>query len=424
MSMAPLTAALVISSRQLWEQAHACIQNLPVRIALEQNEPSDADALLDRIERHRVDVVLIEVKGLSLPLDEFIHRVHDTATQPAVFVLHPEANAQQILEALRAGAREFLYPPLTATLREAFEGLSAARSKGTGANSPGLGRIMGFLSARGGCGATTFACHVGVEAARRSTQRTLLADFDLDAGMLRFLMKSKNTWSVRDALDNLHRMDSNFWDALVSKHGTNLDVIPAPDDLAARRPAGAQEVAHLMRFIRSLYPLTVVDFGRHISPAALDSIPEIDTLYVLSASEGDTLGQTRDCIRELRERGLEQSRIQVLLNRMPERGAPEQASLEDALGFPVAGCFSSDYVALYDAWSEGHLLPGSSKLGRELNTLAAAIVARVKGEQVPPPVAAAAVAAKGPATGLKRILSFFQKTASPAPEPGIAIGHR
>ena len=91
MSMMPLTAAFVISNRTLWEQAHACLQNLPVRIALEQGmeqgSPADADALLDRIERHRVDVVLVEATRVALPLEEFVRRLKNTAAQPAAFLV-------------------------------------------------------------------------------------------------------------------------------------------------------------------------------------------------------------------------------------------------------------------------------------------------------------------------------------------------
>ena len=412
MSMAPLTAALVVSTRQLWEQAHACIQNLPVRIALEQHEPDDADTLLDRLERHRVDVILVELKSLTLPIDEFVRRAQDTVSQPAVFVLHPDASPSHILESLRAGAREFLYPPLTGTLREAFESLASVRSKGSVGNSQGLGRVMGFISAKGGCGATTFAVHVAAEAVRDfakkgDVQPTLLADFDMEAGLMRFLMKSKSTWSVRDALENLHRMDSTYWDKLVSKHGPGLHMIPAPDDLAARGPVGAQEVAHLLRFMRSVYPLTVVDFGRHTSPAALDSIPELDTLYVLTTAEPDVLCHAKECAEAFAARGFERSRIKTLVNRQPERNAPAPETVADQLGAPAAGFFTSDYVSLYDAWSEGRLLQGNTKFGRELAALAGTVVARVKGESaVTPtrkPLPAEATA------GFHRFFSFFRK---------------
>ncbi|HXJ39029.1 MAG TPA: hypothetical protein VNH18_07110, partial [Bryobacteraceae bacterium] len=344
--MTPLTAALVISSRSLWEQTHACIQNLPVRIALEQNEPDDADALLDRIDRHRADVVLIEAHRLSMPIEEFIRRLRDTASQPAAFVLHPEASPQHILEALRAGAAEFLYPPLTDTLREAFEKLALQRAKTSAGLGGGLGRIYGFLSAKGGCGATTFAAHVAVETARRLGQPVLLADLDFESGMMRFLLKAKNSYSITDALANLHRMDSSYWKALISSLPNQLDLIPSPDDLAARRAADPHEMSHLMRFIRSVYPVTIVDFGRHISSSAFHSLPELEALYLVATGELDTLDRARDCVSAILARGLDASRLKVLLNRVRDGVTMDPQGVQSFLGMAAAASFSSDYSSL------------------------------------------------------------------------------
>lgn len=406
MSMMPLTAAFIIGNRTLWEQAHGCIRNLPVRIAVEQSDPADADALLDRIERHRVDVVLLETGRVSVPLEEFVRRLKNTATQPAVFVLHSDASPDLILEALRAGANEYLYPPMAETLNEAFERLAANRARSGAASVSGLGKIFGFVSARGGCGATTFAIHVATELSRRLKQPMLVADFDFDAGLLRFLMKSKNTYSVRDALDNLHRMDLSLWKGLVTSHGNGLDFIPAPEELAAKRHPEQEEVIHLMRFIRSLYPVSVVDFGRCLSMAALDSLPELETLYLIATPDAATLGHARRAIRMFEERGLANGRLKVLLNRAPDRGSPDRKALEDLLGFPCAGMFRNDFMALYDAWSEGHLLDQGTPLAKEMGKLAASIKARVTGERAPE---AEAVALRPPLDGGKRWFSFFQR---------------
>jgi pilus assembly protein CpaE len=417
----PLSAALLVYTRQLWEQTNAVIQNLPVRIALESNELGDTDDLLDRIERHRADVVLVESNRMNLPLDELVRRLRETTSQPAVFVLHTEASPQYILEAIRAGANEFLYPPLNETLHEAFQRLSESRSRSSNASGGGLGRIFGFLSAKGGCGATTFAAHVAPEVAKRVGSSTLLADFDFEAGILRFIMKSRSAWSVRDALDNMHRMDSNYWKKLVAPFDSKLDIIPAPDDLAARRSAGAQETAHLMRFIRSTYTASVIDFGRHVSIAANDSIGELDTLYLVTTGDLDTLDHARDCLRLFEHRGFPMSRVKVLLNRTPERGGVDSKALEDYLGFPCAGTFTADVEPLYDAWSEGRLLENNTKLGRELNALAATMAARVRGEsEGPKPVAQPAPAA----TGLGRWFSFLNKSTAGQAAHAVSGGKR
>ncbi len=406
MSMMPLTAAFVIGTRALWEQAHACVQNLPVRLAVEQNEPAEADALLDRIERHRVDVVLVEASRVSISLDEFVGRLKNTAGHPAVFVVHPEASPDRILEALRAGANEFLYPPLAESLRDAFERLSQTRSKGGAGTSGELGKVFGFISARGGCGATTFAIHVSSHIAKQNKQPMLVADFDFDAGLLRFLMKSKNTYSVRDALDNLHRMDSSLWKGLVSTHPNQIDFIPAPDEVAAKLHPGREEMTHLLRFIRSMYPVAIVDFGRSVSMAALDSLPELDALYLITTLDLTTLEHTRRAIQMLDERGFPAARLKVLLNRVPEKGIPDRAGIESFIGRPIAATFRNDFMALYDAYSEGMLLQQGSPLAKEFLALANSIGARVAGERETEKNRGAT--APAPDAG-KRWFSFFQR---------------
>jgi pilus assembly protein CpaE len=416
MSMMPLTAALIIPTRVLWEQTHACIQNLPVRIAVEQNEhePSDPDALLDRIERHRVDVVLVDAGRVPMPLEEFVQRLKETSAQPAVFVLHTEASPQLILEALRAGANEFLHLPLSESLRAAFETLSASRSKGGAGSAHALGKVFGFISARGGCGASTFALHVAHDVARSIKQPSLLADFDFEAGLLRFLMRSKSAYSVREAIDNLHRIDASLWKGLITTHANQMDFIPAPEDLAARRPPVPEETTHLMRFIRSTYPAAVVDFGRSISLPALDALPELETLYIITTTEQGTLSHARRAISMVEERGFAGHRIKVLVNRVAQKNPPELSRIEQQLGRPPAGAFVSDFMAFYDAYSEGHLLQPGTRIRKELTALSDSISARILGDREAEKKTAPAPA--GGENGGRRWFSFLQRSAGPKAE--------
>jgi pilus assembly protein CpaE len=381
-----------------------------VRLALEegvgQTEPVETDTLLDRIERYRVDVVLVEANLIALPLEEFVRRLRNTASQPAVFVLNPEVSPELILEALRAGANEYLYLPLSDTLRDALQRLSAARSKGGSDSANALGKVFGFLSARGGCGATTFVVHVATDLARQNKKPMLLADLDFDAGLLRFLMKSKNTYSVRDALDNLRRMDTSLWRALVSSHADQLDVIPAPDEVAAKRAPELEEMTHLMRFIRSTYPLSIVDFGRSVSAAALESLPELEVLYLVTTADFTSLEHAKRAIQIVEERGFASNRLKVLVNRIKDRGPSDLERIEKSLGRPCDSVFRNDYTALCDAYSEGRFLSPTSPLGKELHGLADSIRARAAGERYHSKEEKMAGAA--PAAG-KRWFSFLQK---------------
>jgi Flp pilus assembly CpaE family ATPase len=50
----------------------------------------------------------------------------------------------------------------------------------------------------------------------RQGKHVLLADLDLEAGIVRFLMRTKSPYSVMDALNSLQRLDQNYWNALIS----------------------------------------------------------------------------------------------------------------------------------------------------------------------------------------------------------------
>ena len=99
--MYPLSAGIVVHSRGLWEELQASLRDLPVRIVMEQAEIADLDALVNRVERLRPDVVFLELSGASEPLDAVIGRIRTSPSAPAVLVLNQTADSAAILEAMR-----------------------------------------------------------------------------------------------------------------------------------------------------------------------------------------------------------------------------------------------------------------------------------------------------------------------------------
>jgi pilus assembly protein CpaE len=143
-----------------------------------------------------------------------------------VIAMHATADPKIILAAMRAGANEFLHPPLDESLPAALERiLSAADVDEVPATR---GRIIGFLSAKGGCGATTIACHIASEIHHQTRKSVLLADLDLISGLVGFLMKAPSSYSILDAIKNLARLDESLWRALVVEQRPGLSVIPSP----------------------------------------------------------------------------------------------------------------------------------------------------------------------------------------------------
>lgn len=364
--MYPLTLGLVIENKQLQDEVHGCLGDLPLRVVLQQADAGDPGVLAERVERMRPDLVLIDVTNPKTPLEEIVRQVRATSVAPLVIALHTSAEPATILSALRAGANEFLYTPLAVNLRSALERFSHERMASQRANARGGGKVAGFLSAKGGCGATMLACHAAVEIQRQTSAKVLLADLDVEAGLVGFLMKSKSPYSILDAYQNLHRLDTSYWKALVYSNGIpDLEIVAAPPRGAQQLP-GEEQVRTVLRFARMQYPWTVVDLGRSLTHAAMIAMDELDYTCLVTTLDIPALHRAKQIIQTVLDSGYGRQRLHVILNRMPKRVEITLEELERMLGVPIYATLPNDYEALSESYADGKLLPSASPLNRQI----------------------------------------------------------
>jgi pilus assembly protein CpaE len=370
--MYPIAVAVVVESGEIRKELLLALEALGIPTVLDLPEiPTDWPIFLERLDRVKPDVVLLDITRLTKPLDEVIAKLRSSSSRPAVFALHTVAEPETILNALRAGASEYLFPPIQDALKSALERLAKSREASQGKRSRG-GKIIGFLSAKGGCGASTIACHVAMELARVVDGKVLLADLDLQAGLVGFLTKAKSEYSVADAVNNLQRLDQSYWRALVSNGIPHLEIITAPTTPASKHLPAAQ-LKQTISFMRTQYDWTVLDLGRNANDATLTMLDRVDETYLVTTHEIPALHQAKKLIQLLLESGYGQSQLRLILNRLPKRSDITLEELENMLGLPIYMALANDYQVLQEAFTEGHLLDSSTHLGRDFARLAGKI---------------------------------------------------
>jgi pilus assembly protein CpaE len=377
--MYPLTIGLAIENRDLWEQAQSCLSNLPFRIIVEHQDLGDTGTFLDRLERMRPDVVLVDISGWKETLEGLVSSIRNALGDPMIVALNTVADADTILSAMRAGVNEYLHPPLQESLRKALEKRSADRGRRGAAK--GAGKAFGFLSAKGGCGATTLVSHVAAELGRLQ-QKVLLADLDLDAGMIAFITKTKAVYSILDAVNNLHRLDISYWKALVSNGIPGVEIVSSPMTLASKQQPKDEQIRHVVAFAKPHYDCTLVDLGRSISRMAMVALEEIDEVCLVTTLEVPALHQSKQIIQTLLDSGYGKNRIKLILNRAPKRLDITPGELEKMLGVSIFCMIPNDYPELYETYAEGRMLNRNCELGREIAKLAQKL-AGVEEEKAP-----------------------------------------
>jgi pilus assembly protein CpaE len=297
---------------------------------------------------------------------------------------------------MRAGVREFLSPPFEQnSLREALsrvEGLLGRRLP----EAPNAAWLYTFLPSKAGVGASTVALNTSLALSRMPDSAVLLADFDLNSGMVGFLLRLSNQYSVVDAVDRADELDEDLWSKLVSCVG-RLDVLSA-----GRLNPGVRidpsQLRPFLDFARLQYRVICVDLSGMMEKYSIYLMDESARIFLVCTPEVPSLHLAAEKLKFLRSLDLGE-RVQILLNRAQKNSAIPSQEMERILGAPVCMTLPNDYAKVHQALMSGQAVDLSSRLGRRFEELAQSLL------EVP----------KAPVTRKRRFLEYF--SLSPGEDP-------
>jgi pilus assembly protein CpaE len=302
--------------------------------------------------------------GLALAIDR-------AGTGAQVVALSAACDPQVLVESMQVGIREVLTLPLdpdrvnetVCRIAEVLERKPLA-FRSTDA-------VFSFLPAKPGDGASTVALNVTSAIARRSHGKTLLADFDLNLGMVSFLLKITNGRSALDAVGVADRMDDTLWDNLVLKRDA-MDVL-CSGRLEPRSEVDLSRVEKILHFARRTYNTICLDLSGNMEPFSMALLSQSKEVFLVCTSDIASLHFARSKAQFLRDAGLE-GRASVVINRSERLSPFSIGELEKLLGLRVRFSLQNDPRRVSNAMREGTSVNPKSGLGRQFEDFAKRIV--------------------------------------------------
>jgi pilus assembly protein CpaE len=323
------------------------------------------------------DVVVVDTRGTRAvpPSMAGVKRQH-----PAIgfLVVASDSDPAVLIEAMRAGATEFLQEPITAAaLDQAISRLVAHRVSPTAA-----GQVFAFVGAKGGVGTTTMAVNVATVLAKLSKSPTLLADLHVAYGDAAVFLGAEPRFSLLDALENMDRLDAEFLKSLVVKTASGLELL-ASADRPASAPIDTRRTAEIVQLASSQYAYTVLDVPRS-DPTVLDNLDHLDHIVVVVNQELATVRNAGRMTTALRSR-YPNAKVMTVINRIDARAEIGQREVQKALGTTSAHEFPSDYRRALTAMHTGRpvALDNHNQLSASMTALARELAGleRVKTEK-------------------------------------------
>lgn len=326
---------------------------------------------------HQPDVLLIDIRG-GRQVPAALAAVKRHHANLAVVVIGSSAEPSVLLEAMRAGASEFIAEPVDlAQLTETIVRLTGERQLTS------AGQVFAFVGAKGGVGTTTMAVNVATVLARHAKARVLLMDLHLAHGDAGVLLGAEPKFSLVDALENTHRLDEAFFKGLVTSTKAGPDLL-ASSDRALVQSTGMQQFRAVVDFAARLYRYVVLDVPRS-DAAALDALDEATSIIVVANQELSTVRGASRISAALRQR-YGKERVRVVVSRFDKQSDISHSDVERVVGVKVQHLVPSDYRLALQALNQGRplALENHNRLAASFRDLAHDLAGLERGASKPP----------------------------------------
>jgi pilus assembly protein CpaE len=327
--------------RELEQLLHAC------NMRATRSSTAELAALMQATAQ-MPDVIVVDTRGArGIPTSlAAVKRQHPNI---GVLVVASESDPSMLLEAMRAGANEFLQEPLNAAaLEQAISRLLTHRGAPATA-----GEVFAFIGAKGGVGATTAAVNVATALAKVAPSQTLLADLHLTHGDAAILFGAEPRFSIVDALENTHRFDEAFFRGLVTPTKAGPELLASSD--RALLPYGdVQRFRAVVEFAAQAYRYVVLDVPR-ADGTALDALGSASQIIVVANQELAAARSASRLAAALRQR-YGRDRVLVIVSRVDKQAEITQADIEKVVGSKIEHMLPSDYRLALDALNRGRPL--------------------------------------------------------------------
>jgi len=304
-----------------------------------------SDPVTRRVRAANPDVTLVDIPADNPTLAlRAIELLRQELNEAAIFAIGNLNQPQVIVNAMRAGAREFIERPTTTTdLLEAFVRLTTAQRRG---RQEGVrGKIFSVINAKGGNGATTVAVNLAL-ALQSAHSQTALVDV-APLGHAALHLNLKPVFTAADATRNLYRMDASLLESFMTRHGSGLQLLAGTNVPATVDPSTADFV-RLFDMLVTHFRYVVVDASSRFDAASRLIASLSETVLLVACSDVASLWSAARVQQYLAETG-SPDRVRLVLNRFRKVPGFSEADAEAAVGAKLLWRIPNQYFAISGA---------------------------------------------------------------------------
>ncbi len=330
------------------------------------------------------DLLIVEITGQDIQKEfEHIYAVQNSGAAKGIFLTSSSTDSNVLIQALRAGVKEFLPMPLdTKEVAKALlkfkEELSRQRAAMDVQRSK-EGRIINIFGGKGGVGTTTIAVNLASGLLEQAPNKSVaLIDMNLLFGEVPLFLDLEPAFDWAEVSRNIDRLDAHYLMSILAKHPSGLWVLPSPtrfDGVVTTKPVVVERILALMR---TVFDFIVIDSGSAIDQISMEVFKQSHETVLVAIQSLPCLVNIKRLMGTFLKLGYPPlSNIRVVVNRYHKKSQISIDDAEESLGTKVFWTVRNDYDITVSAINQGKplsVVAGKSDVCKDIKELAGAFL--------------------------------------------------
>ncbi len=365
-------------------------------------ECSRYEFFADVVAQTNPDIGLVAIDQDPAKALELVAKVAENSPNCAVLVVSSSTDGNLILQAMRAGAKEFLTQPVRIEDLLAALGRISERRFGRGERRSRGSQVIAVAGAIGGVGTTSIAVNLGCVLAKDPKNSVALVDLDLCLGDADVFLDTIPDYTLVDVAQNVTRLDFTLLKRSLTKHSSGLFLLPRPvqlEDISLITPEDLQRVIGLLK---ATFTHLVIDLSKSYSPIDMVALEAANHVLLVTQLDLPCLRNVVRLMMSFAEMKGMAEKVKVVVNRVGlDTGQITLKKAQETMGRDIFWQLPNDYRTMIDVRNNGvPLIEQAPKAGitQSIVSLADALTNDEKGVAVEAPVKK---------TGLSGLLKFW-----------------
>ena len=317
-------------------------------------ECSRYEFFADVVAQTNPDIGLVAIDQDPQKALELVAKVAESSPNCAVLVVSSSTDGNLILQAMRAGAKEFLTQPVRIEDLLGALGRISERRFGRGERRSRGSEVIAVAGAIGGVGTTSIAVNLGCALAREPKNSVALVDLDLCLGDADVFLDTIPDYTLVDVAQNVTRLDFTLLKRSLTKHSSGLFLLPRPVQLEDISLITVEDLQRVIGLLKATFTHLVIDLSKSYSPIDMVALEAANHILLVTQLDLPCLRNVVRLMMSFSEMKGMAEKVKIVVNRVGlDTGQITLKKAQETMGREIFWQLPNDYRTMIEVRNNG-----------------------------------------------------------------------